>query len=271
MFAALYLSEGAPTGRALFGGGALYVASRLGDRVVVLGLVGVIWASSLALILSSTPPPAPRGEQARLRAFAESLRAALGSRATWLGLLFGALGGAGFEAVGAVAGPFLIDRGQSSAAVGTFLGLPAVACMLVGALAGGWLSDRGSRVASVALAGVSVSAAVLALAAADGLLSASAPWLLKPLLSSVYLGVGAFTAASYALFMELSDSRLGATQFSAFMGATNLCEAGATRLVGVLAVGLGYPRAFAIMAGVSLASLPILFALRSRGRSGPVE
>jgi hypothetical protein len=48
-------------------------------------------------------------------------------------------------------------------------------------------------------------------------------------MNSILIGVadvfiGLFTAASYALFMDLTDPKLGGTQFSAFMAATNGCE-----------------------------------------------
>lgn len=40
----------------------------------------------------------------------------------------------------------------------------------------------------------------------------------------VYLRAGLITASAYALLMQLTDPRLGATQFSAYMGAVNACE-----------------------------------------------
>jgi predicted MFS family arabinose efflux permease len=76
-----------------------------------------------------------------------------------------------------------------------------------------------------------------------------------------------FTAASYALFMELTDPRLGATQFSSFMAATNACEAWAALLVGRLIVGNGYSSAFMALAAISLVGLPIaLLIARARRR-----
>jgi hypothetical protein len=112
----------------------------------------------------------------------------------------------------------------------------------------------------VAWALAAVTAAVLALSTLDALGLRGAPLLLG--LSLVYLGIGVFVAASYALFMDLSDPRFGATQFSAYMGATNACEAWSGWVVGRGVGAIGYAPAFACIALVSLLGLPLLRALR---------
>jgi len=68
------------------------------------------------------------------------------------------------------------------------------------------------------------------------------------LFAALYVAIGLFTASSYALFMDLTDPRLGATQFSAYMGATNACESWSAVLGGRLIASSGYPAAFAVMA-----------------------
>ncbi len=78
----------------------------------------------------------------------------------------------------------------------------------------------------------------------------------------MYFFVGLFTASSYAIFMDLTHPRVGATQFSAFMAATNACESWTTWSAGLIVASHGYPAAFLIMAGVSLAGLPLLRGLR---------
>jgi hypothetical protein len=62
--------------------------------------------------------------------------------------------------------------------------------------------------------------------------------------------------------MDLTDARVAATQFSAFMGATNACEAWSVRVAGQLVPTQGYPVAFATMALVSLVALPLVALLR---------
>ncbi len=251
-----FMQAGMLLGRSVFGGGAL-MASRFVSFRAVVGLV-IAWVLATSVLSLSTrsaarPPPRER------RLLAE-LGAALGRRSTWLGLGIALTAGAAFEAVGAVAGPLLIDRGLDTGDVGTFLFLPAVVAMTVGSLAGGRLADAvGARRATAASVGI-VAATVLALAIA----SHGAPPVLLVILGLIYLGIGLLTASSYTLFMQLTDPRLAATQFSAFMGATNGCEAWAGFAVGRIQARAGYGTAFTVLALSSLLALPLLWASRKK-------
>ncbi len=278
-----WMQAGMLAGRAVFGGGALLAAAWIGIRGVV-ALLLVTVAAVLSLVLLARPretggapqagppgapaapasaPPADR-EGAAPEGFARRLRAAFSRPSTWAGLAFALVGGAGFEAVGVVASPFLLDHGASRDQVGLFFALPVVGCLVAGSLAGGRLADGWGARRATALSGAVVAALVLALAGAAA--AAAGTGGLVVLLSLLYLGIGLFTASSYALFMNLTDPRLGATQFSAFMGATNLCEAWAALAVGRLAAGQGYAGAFLALGLVSLASLPLLAAISVRSR-----
>ena len=84
---------------------------------------------------------------------------------------------------------------------------------------------------------------------------------LMGLMVLVYIAIGLFTAASHALFMDLTDPRLGATQFSTFMAATNGCEAWAAWTGGRIAGTLGYGAAFLIMPVIALTGLLFLRGL----------
>jgi hypothetical protein len=88
------------------------------------------------------------------------------------------------------------------------------------------------------------------------------------LLALLYVTIGLFTAASYALLMDVTHPRLAATQFSAFMGGTNLCESWSALAVGRLAGGFGYAPAFVVMALASLLALPTLRGLRRPLKTG---
>lgn len=253
------MQSGMLTGRWIFGAGLLLVRETVPRPAIFLFLAAVVWATSILVILSpDTATPAASGDS--VRSFGATLRDALRRRTTWLGLGLAALGGAGFEAVGAVVGPFLIDRGYSPEAVGAFYTATIVA-MLVGSLAGGFSADRIGHKRAVGLFLVFVAVAISATTVADATNTNS---LVVPLLVTVYLGIGLFTAASYALFMDLTDPKLGATQFSAFMGATNGCEAWAGFTVGRLVAASGYPFAFIVMEGLSLLALPLLAAIDGR-------
>lgn len=181
------------------------------------------------------------------------------SSVTWLGLGFALIAGCGFEAVGAVAGPLLIEMGTDSRHVGFFF----VEFPLLGALAGGRLADRlGHRGAVMWLVvGMAIVVGAISMLLTTKLVTMA---MLIAIMGLLYIMIGAFTAASYALFMDLTEKDLGATQFSAFMGATNLCEAGSARAIGLLHGPYGYGPAFGIMAVVSLGSLPLLRLLRVR-------
>jgi PAT family beta-lactamase induction signal transducer AmpG len=256
-----WMQFGMLLGRSALGGGALLLDRWIGLHGVVLLLIGVIWSSSVLLVLSSestTLSVVRGGVRERLRALLPRLAEACRSRTTWYGLLFAGIAGAGFEGVGAVAGPFLIDRGLSQGEVGSFFAFPSVVGMAGGALVGGYLADRFGTRRAVSVFLLLMSASILALAALD-LGSTGQPGMrLLAVMTLLYVCIGMFTASSYALFMEVTDPALGATQFSAFMGATNGCEAWAGFAVGKAAPGIGYPFAFALLTVVSLLALPLL-------------
>ena len=249
-------------GRSLFGGGALVAAAWFGWHAIVLLLVVWIWLTLAVVILVRMPSP-PLSVRVRGE-FRRALAAALRQRATWLGVAFALTSAAAFEATGQLAGPFLVDRGVSASVIGLFFGVIAVAAMLAGGLIGGAVSDRLGRRRSVAIFLAGFVAAILLLAAYDAAAVGARPAVLLTLLAAMYLCVGLFTAASYALFMDLTDPRLGGTQFSAFMAATNGCESWSTLAGGRVAAASGYPTAFVSLCVASLASLWLLRGLGPR-------
>jgi hypothetical protein len=85
------------------------------------------------------------------------------------------------------------------------------------------------------------------------------------LYSGMYFFTGMFTAASYALFMDITEPRLGATQFSTYMAATNGCEAWVVYSTGILAASYNYGVAFFIMCAISLVSLLVLRKIKGAG------
>jgi MFS family permease len=99
-----------------------------------------------------------------------------------------------------------------------------------------------------------------------GALSSSpavSPMLFFVVLTILYFCIGLFTASSYALFMGLSRPPLAATQFSAFMAATNGCEDWTSWLGGLIVSRSGYTTAFVFMSVVSLCVLPLVKWLES--------
>ncbi len=252
------MQAGMLTGRWLFGAGLLLVVDRIGLLHSAAALVGVLWALMAFVWISG------RGDEGGTTGIAwPEMRRQLGGGLRhgrfWLGIAFALTAGAAFEAVGAVAGPYLVDRGLSAGQTGWFLS-GTVVLMLTGALLGGRFADRGGVLRAVVAGLALIVLLALALAAADAVESP----VRFVALAGVYLGIGVFTASSYALFMNLTDPRLGGFQFSAFMAATNACEAWAAFSVGRLIAAFDYATAFAVMAALSLAAAPLLLPLRSR-------
>ena len=85
-------------------------------------------------------------------------------------------------------------------------------------------------------------------------------WALPTLLRTQDVAVEKITG-SYALFMDLTDPKLGSTQFSAFMAATNGCESWSGWAGGQVVARAGYGASFITMSGVSLLGLIALKGL----------
>lgn len=259
-----FMQLGMLSGRWLFGAGFLLVAHRVDDFTAVLAMIAVIWTTTLVVLLASDRPDAAAGPGAgRLNMFLATLRDALAQRQTWLGLLLALVAFAGFKAAGDLAGPFLVDQGLASAEVGWFFSA-ALLAMIAGALIGGRLADgHGPAVTTRRL--VLLTAIVIATTSAITASGATAwPWITAGMVG-IYACAGLLTASGYALLMRLSDPRLGATQFSAYMGAINACEAWAGFSAGQLAGRLDYPVAFLTIGALSLLALPLLTRLRRTG------
>lgn len=233
-----FMQAGMFLGRWLFGAGALLVADRVDRATVVPVLVCVIWGiMALLLFCRDIESTSHAWDEVagRWSQFVSVLGRVLTKPVTWIGLAIALISGAGFEAVGVVAGPLLVDLEMESQTIGLFYTL-SVMMTLMGGLIGGWIADRiGHR---RAVAGFLVLLAGLIAVLSTVLKN---PWMAYGMLILIYFGIGLFVTATYALFMDLTDPRLGATQFSAYMGATNGCEAWSALAAGYLIAAQGLP------------------------------
>jgi hypothetical protein len=252
-----WMQLGYQVGRAAFGGGVLLWAVAWGPAAPWWGLVGVLLAV-LVVVVVCVPGRAGgvRAGQPLAGMFA-ALRAVARLRATWRGLLFAFVAAAGFEATGALAGPFLVDRGFDLGTIARGYELPKVVALALGGLLGGRLADRWGAGAATVRFQAGFAALVLLVAGLDAA-GLGAHWPIMVALVALYFAIGLFTVSSYALLMLLTTPRLAATQFSAYMGATNACESWSVRVIGELAPSLGYAAGFALMAVVSLLALPLV-------------
>lgn len=264
-----WMQAGMLIGRAMMGGGALVLAAHIGDRAVI-GILILLTTFSMLLVILSSPPKnyATAAENPdRWSNLRFTVRAALTDRNTWLGLLFAVLGGAGFKSLEVILGPFLVDRGFSSETIGWFSLGPMIVAMITGSLVGGWFADRIGHRRCVAASLLFVAMAIVGLAVSDRLHQESGGWHLLVWLAIASFGVGVFTASSYALFMDLTQPLIAATQFSAFMGATNGCESWSSYVSGQIIERHSYSAAMLLMSGASLIALPLLAAMRAKVHS----
>ncbi|MEZ4750979.1 MAG: MFS transporter [Bdellovibrionota bacterium] len=163
------------------------------------------------------------------------------------------LSGAGFEAIGAVAGPALLSLGYERTEIGWFY-TGSVGMMILGSWLGGVAADRVGH----ARAFFRTILGVFLLCAAAGTAHVYGSALFLFFLIFVYLGIGTFTAVSYSYFMDKSaNEEYPATMFSTFMAGTNGCEAASAFLCGRLVAQWNYGTAFIVMGLLSLLSCPL--------------
>lgn len=264
-----WMQIGLLLGRALFGGGALYLEKHFSSTSVVLALIISIWLiASLVLLLVRNPsfekPTLPPHHRAR--AFLSIVKQVARRPSTWWALLLAAVGGAAYEAPAGLATKTLLDHNVPRETIGPFLAITAILCMSLGALAGGWFADRvnRARASRILLFLLALQTTLLALTLSDsgggggGADSQGVGQRAMLVLAGIYLLLGAYNASTYALFMDVADERLAATQFSATMAATNLCESWSIALAGTLIVSHGYPTAFLAVAVLSLVAWPAI-------------
>lgn len=257
-----WMQAGMLVGRGVFGGLALAAEPWIGPQAVVAVLIACVWVTLIAVWSSPVGASGELGPSEGRPHVLAPLLAMLRRRATWIGMGIALTAGAGFESVGGLMGSFLLDRGADKQLVGWFFALPVICCMLLGGLAGGWASDRFGHRRTAAWSVGAILASIGGLAGVDMAMSGSALAIMGAAVP-IYFLMGVLTASSYALFMDLTDAHVGGTQFSAFMGATNLCEVWSVALAGSLAARSGYPVAFLALGAASLSSIVLLRVLRS--------
>jgi predicted MFS family arabinose efflux permease len=252
-----WMQAGMLVGRATFGGLALAAEKWIGAPSVIFILVGCIWFTLAAVWLfpNSGALDAPRRPDAP--PLSVTIPRALRKRTLWVGLGIALIAGAGFEAMAGLIGPFFVHHNASQEAIGLFFAVPVVLFTIAGGLVGGTLADRLGHRRLIELSIVAILVCIAAIVAGAALLHLDG-WRLMALATPLYLCIGSLTASSYALFMDISDPAIGGTQFSAFMGATNLCEVWAVALAGAMIGRYGFGVAFLAVASISLLAIPLL-------------
>jgi MFS transporter, PAT family, beta-lactamase induction signal transducer AmpG len=253
-----YMQAGMLIGRSVFGGVILLIVPYIGLQGIVILMIAAILAT-LCLLFFIKEPNFVYQHRNGLPEFKYNLLQIFHKRQTWYCILFALTAGAAFETAGAFAGPLLIDHSVSQKSIGFFFALPVVAAMLAGGFLGGFISDKVGRKKALTYFLCIIIALVAAIAGVDlsGKLIDGA--VLMGIYVLLYFFIGMFTTSSYALFMDVTDRKIGATQFSTFMAATNACEASVVFVAGFITATYNYGSAFIVM---SLLSGGSLFFLR---------
>jgi PAT family beta-lactamase induction signal transducer AmpG len=282
MFAGAYL------GQAIGGAGVLYLADVVGFQPTFLVVAGCTLCVTIFVVLPMREPPGParprrEGSLAaslagELRRFAaDSFRSMLGSRGAFVGL-FIALLPAGAMALGlALFTNLAVELRLADSTIAT-LTLSATIVSALLCVAGGFLSDRLGRrqlyALGVILAGVPALVLMFALLQAGWVMPVplddpSPPPVPAWLVTIFWVTVLAYAAVSgliygvrSAMFMDVTNPLVAATQFTAYMALLNATISYTAIWQGIAIASIGYPRTLLIDALLGLACLALIPFMR---------
>ena len=252
-----FMNAGMLIGRSIFGGGTLIVAYALGLDYMLILLVVIIF-SAMSLLLFVNEPTFEAVSKNQFEVFKSNFSLSFREKNTWLAILFALTSATAFEAAGGLAGPFLTDLNINQETIGIFFAVPVVIAMFIGGLIGGYVSDKINRKKAVGIFLFGFVASIIFISIYNYVNGSAASTGFFSGFTLMYFFVGLFTASSYALFMDLTNPKIGGTQFSTYMAATNGCEAWSVWAAGNIITGYGYASAFLFMSIISLLSLFVL-------------
>ena len=282
---------GAYLGQMIGGSGVLFLTPKLGFPPTYFFVAAWILSITLLVALplrepqgpprppSSDPPLATAAREIKTFAI-DALKAFVGTRAAFIGLIF-ALLPAGAYALGlALQSNLAVELGLNDTQVG-WLNLWTAVISALGCVAGGWLSDRFGRRRMLALFLFATAIPTVALAFAmqrygwiHPVLPLQVPRPVPPpaLVRAMWIAVltysvpqGLMYGTRTALFMDVTTPRVAATQFTAYMAMLNLVISYSANWQGWAVERWGYPLTLAADAGfgvLSIALLPLMAAKR---------
>jgi MFS transporter, PAT family, beta-lactamase induction signal transducer AmpG len=284
---------GAYLGQIVGGAGALFLVKYIGFSNTFFFVAAAILSVTLFVVLPLREPVMPRITAAgsglkhigaEVSVFTRQVWGAFTeSRASLVGLAFAVLP-AGAMALGlALSQTLAVDLGFDDDQVAS-LSLWTTICQSAGCVIGGWLSDRLGRRRALAWFVFAMTPATLWLAWTlwqagwiHPVDAANRTGLVVPAMivtvfwtaSLIYcLANGMMYGARAALFMDVSDPRVAATQFTAYMALLNLGIAYSARWQGWSVDTYGYPLTLLADAFIGLLCLIFLAAMGEiRGRA----
>ena len=130
--------------------------------------------------------------------------------------------------------------------------------LAVGSLVGGFTTDKIGRKSTLF---VFIGLNIVCTAS---LIFADSWWKLSVIYGIIGFLMGGHSTASCALFMDVTNPRIGATQYGIFTGIANVGLNGGGMITGTMAVALGFSRTFLYAAWVFGPALLVLYFIRIR-------
>lgn len=128
--------------------------------------------------------------------------------------------------------------------------------LAVGSLVGGVVTDKiGRKSALYLFIGLNIVFTA-------SLIFADSWWKLSIIYGSIGVLMGGHSTASCALFMDVTNPRIGATQYGIFTGIANVGLNGGGMITGSLVVLLGFTRSFLYAAWVFGPALLVLYFIK---------
>ena len=145
--------------------------------------------------------------------------------------------------------------GLSDVQIG-FIAMILPVFLAVGSLVGGVITDKIGRKSALYLF-IGLNVVFVA-----SLIFADTWWKLSLIYGIIGFLMGGHSTVSCALFMDVTNPRIGATQYGIFTGIANVGLNGAGMITGSLAVSLGFARTFLYAAWVFGPALLVLYFIR---------
>lgn len=145
--------------------------------------------------------------------------------------------------------------GLSDVQIG-FIAMILPVFLVVGSLVGGVVTDKIGRKSTLFLF-ISLNIVFTV-----SLIFADSWWKLSIIYGSIGFLMGGHSTASCALFMDVTNPRIGATQYGIFTGIANVGLNGGGMITGFLAVMLGFSRTFLYAAWVFGPALLVLYFIQ---------
>lgn len=261
------------------GGGALLMMGRIGFDAGIVVLALIILAVMLLVVLpmreDASPPRATAGLGAvagEVAAFLhQALKALLGSRLAFAGLLFAMLPIAAMALQRGLQSNLAVDLGLSNDQI-AWLATASQAATVVTCILGGWLSDRvnlrralGIYVLMLSLPGLYLMWQLQRQGWAPG--QAAPAELVVAFMGAVVvyqLLFGFIYGARVALFLGITQPAVAATQFAAYMALTNLSITYSVVWQGHAVKHWGYAATLGLDALLGLSCLILLPLLRPK-------